>query len=140
MAEQGPDTPITATCHCGGITVTAPRRPAYVNECQCTLCRRYAVAWAYYDPAEVKVDIKEGAATTKYIWGDRDHSFDFCSKCGCMCYWWPVKAQTTPMMGLNTRLVDPDEMRWVTRKIDYDQLFVPIEAKDSPHPEDKAKY
>ncbi|KIW32836.1 hypothetical protein, variant [Cladophialophora immunda] len=113
MAEQGPDTPITATCHCGGITVTAPRRPAYVNECQCTLCRRYAVAWAYYDPAEVKVDIKEGAATTKYIWGDRDHSFDFCSKCGCI---------------------------WVTRKIDYDQLFVPIEAKDSPHPEDKAKY
>lgn len=84
MADQVPDTPIKATCHCGGISITAPRRPAYVNECQCTLCRRYAVAWAYYDPAEVKVDIKEGAATAKYIWGDRDLSFDFCTKCGCM--------------------------------------------------------
>ena len=28
------------TCPCGGVTVTLPRKPEYLNSCDCTLCFR----------------------------------------------------------------------------------------------------
>ncbi len=84
MSKESSDPPIKGTCHCGAISITVPRRPDFINECQCTICRRYAAAWGYYKPTEVKIEIKDGAAASKYIWGDAEISFNFCDKCGCM--------------------------------------------------------
>lgn len=77
-------TPIRSTCHCGAITVTVQRLPEYINACQCTICRRYGAAWAYYHPDSVKIETKPGAITKQYIWGDRWVSFNFCDNCGCV--------------------------------------------------------
>ena len=41
------------TCPCGGVTVTVPGRPEYLNSCNCTLCWRLGGLWGYFDPAKV---------------------------------------------------------------------------------------
>jgi hypothetical protein len=41
------------TCPCGGVTVTVPRKPEYLNSCGCMLCFRLGALWGYFDPAEV---------------------------------------------------------------------------------------
>lgn len=78
------DKSLKSTCHCGNITVIVPRLPEEINECQCSICRRYAAAWGYYKVDEVKFDIKEGAKVLKYAWGDKERSFNFCENCGCV--------------------------------------------------------
>lgn len=118
-----PDGTIDATCHCGAVTVTAPRTPEYVNECQCSICRRYAAAWAYYPISEVKLQLnKEGTATKQYIWGDRDIAFHFCESCGCVVCWWPADAShpEAKMVGINSRMMPPEDVARVERKISYD--------------------
>lgn len=131
-------TPVTATCHCGAVTIQTPGLPREINECQCTLCRRYAAAWAYYDPKEVNISVTGGSPTTKYVWGDRELEFHFCSGCGCVTYWKSIK--DSHEMGVNTRLMNPDNIRTVIRKIDYDQLKMPLKTKEMAHLQDKAQY
>ena len=75
---------LKSSCHCGNFTVIVPRQPDEINECQCTICRRYAAAWAYYKVNQVKIDKKEGAELSGYVWGDKERSFNFCANCGCM--------------------------------------------------------
>ncbi|KAL3428249.1 glutathione-dependent formaldehyde-activating gfa [Phlyctema vagabunda] len=148
MAAAATDTsPIRSSCHCGAITVTVPRLPAYINVCQCTICRRYGAAWGYYSPDEVKIEKKPGAATKQYIWGDSDLSFNFCDHCGCVCYWWPIRPPPPPsadgeeyQMGLNTNNVDPELLRFVDRKLEYSVLKSPLRSKDMAHPDDPAQY
>ncbi|PCG93807.1 Glutathione-dependent formaldehyde-activating enzyme/centromere protein V [Penicillium occitanis (nom. inval.)] len=138
------DKPLKSTCHCGAITVIVPRQPEEINECQCTICRRYAAAWGYYKVDEVKFEIKEGAKLNKYVWGDKEKSFDSCANCGCVCYWWPFELKnpdgTAAQFGLNTRNMDPLEIYHVNRKIERAWLFEPINNKTAAHAEDQANY
>lgn len=78
------DNSLKSICHCGAITVIVPHQPEEINECQCTICRRYAAAWAYYKVNEVRFEIKEGSKISQYVWGDREISFNFCENCGCV--------------------------------------------------------
>jgi len=32
---------LTATCHCGAVRVTVPRKARTVTDCNCSICRRY---------------------------------------------------------------------------------------------------
>lgn len=124
------ETPIKATCHCGAISVTAPRTPEHLNECQCTICRRYAAAWAYYSANEVTIEKRSGSNTRAYIWGDRDLEFHFCDHCGCVMYWWPigVTAQSPGEheMGVNSRMMDPAKLYSVNRRTSFGALRRPL--------------
>lgn len=130
--------PLEATCHCGAVTIQTPDKPSEINECQCTLCRRYGVAWAYYDPETVVISVKEASPTRKYVWGDKTLEFHFCSVCGCVMYWKSIGENDE--MGINSRMMDPDEIRHVNRKIDWDQLSIPLTSKETAHADDKAQY
>ncbi|KAL9078858.1 MAG: hypothetical protein Q9157_002228 [Trypethelium eluteriae] len=116
---------LKSTCHCGAITVIVPHQPEEINECQCTICRRYAAAWAYYKVNEVKFDMKEGAKLSR-------------------CYWWPFEEKKpdggAADFGVNTRNMDPMELLYVNRKIDKAWLFQPIKDKTTAHEQDQAKY
>lgn len=140
-------TKIKATCHCGAITITAPHKPDRITECQCTLCRRYGAAWAYYKPTEVTIETREGSSPTKpYIWGDKDHGFHHCPHCGCVTHHFPVDKPGRKMtdeglrVAINTRMINPDELKWIDREIVYDALLGQIGPKEEAHPEDPAKY
>ncbi|WPH04214.1 Hypothetical protein R9X50_00710300 [Acrodontium crateriforme] len=109
-----------ATYHCGDIAVEVPRKPDYINECQCSICRRYAAAWAYYHIPEVQIIKKDGASTKKYIWGDRLLEFHFCSKCGCIVFWWPrEEVDGLPDdVGINTRMMEPEVLEGIERRVE----------------------
>ncbi|KAK4496810.1 hypothetical protein PRZ48_012794 [Zasmidium cellare] len=109
--------PITATCHCADISITAPRLPDFINDCQCGVCRRYGAAWGYYPIDDAQVTKEPGASTKIYLWGDRDCEFHFCARCGGVVFWWPTEKllRRSREMGLNTNMVDPDLLvtnRW----------------------------
>ncbi|KAK5163141.1 uncharacterized protein LTR77_010925 [Saxophila tyrrhenica] len=140
MAQSSDTTgPVTAACHCGAVKITVSRKPKEINECQCTLCRRYRAAWAYYDPTDVDVLVMNDTQPREYLWGDREIRFRFCGACGCVTHWRSVD-EGGQEMGVNTRMMHPDLLRDANRKVDNEQLSVPLKSRDSAHPEDQARY
>jgi hypothetical protein len=92
---------LTGTCHCGAVRVTVPRKPRSLTDCNCSICRRYGVLWAYYTAAQVKV---EGAKSTQaYKWGRKALNFVRCKHCGCLVCWQRVKKNPERKMGVNWR-------------------------------------
>ncbi|KAJ6144293.1 hypothetical protein N7470_008188 [Penicillium chermesinum] len=130
------DKTLKSTCHCGAITLIVPRLPAEINECQCTICRRYAAAWAYYKVDEVKFDIREGGKLSQYVWGDKEKSFNFCAHCGCV----RNPDGSAAEFGVNTRNMDPMQLLHVNRRIDNAWVFAPLNNKTMAHGEDQAQY
>ena len=121
-----PKQPIRATCHCTAITITAPGHPEKpINECQCTLCRRYGAEWAYYNTNDVKIEKKDGASFRKYSYGNNPSAdFCFCETCGCMMMWCPFEVpQAGAEMGLNSRMMDPDAVKGVNKIKCFDDLY-----------------
>ncbi|ROW07496.1 hypothetical protein VPNG_07112 [Cytospora leucostoma] len=105
---------LTATCHCGRISVEMPTHPSKVNECQCTICYRYGALWSYFpqDDVNIYVNITKPASPSEgiskaqestgssqgpdgrsglksYVRSDGDGriGFFFCEHCGCMTHW-----------------------------------------------------
>jgi len=130
--------PVKAACHCGAVTILTPGRPREINECQCTICRRYAAAWAYYDPKEVRISVTDSSPTRKYVWGDCELEFHFCSVCGCVTHWKSV--EESDKIGVNTRMMDPEDVKTVSRRISFGMLSTPLRSKEAAHVDDKAQY
>ena len=96
---------IRASCHCGAVEIDIAEAPTEVTDCNCSVCRRYGVLWAYY-PLD-KVEVRAAAATDTYLWGDRATAFHRCPTCGCVTHWSatdPARDRT----GVNARLLPPD--------------------------------
>ena len=52
---------LTATCHCGNVRITVPRKPRRLTSCNCSICHRLGSLWAYYPAGNVKIEAKRGA-------------------------------------------------------------------------------
>ncbi len=96
---------ITADCHCGSVVMRLARKPAEVFECNCTICRRLGVLWAYYHCDDVAFEKGEGS-TDIYVWNKRILEFHSCSSCGCTTHWIAVDKDFREKMGVNARLID----------------------------------
>lgn len=104
---------VEASCHCGGVRLEIDRAPEEVTDCNCSICRRYGVLWAYYSPRQVQLTPREGG-TDIYLWGDRSLEFHRCKTCGCVTHWAAVD-KSEDRMGVNARLMEPAilaEVRW----------------------------
>jgi len=106
---------LTGTCHCGAVRVTIPRKPRTVTDCNCSICRRYGVLWAYYRAASVKVEAKRGA-TESYSWGRKHLRFVRCTTCGCVVCWQMVRPKRNAYTGVNYRNFDLKLLESVRRK------------------------
>lgn len=95
---------VTASCHCGAVRLEADTAPTTVTDCNCSICRRYGVLWAYYSPRQVRIAAEAGA-TDVYMWDDRSIEFHRCRQCGCVSHWAAVD-RTADRMGVNARLMD----------------------------------
>lgn len=97
---------IDGACHCGAVTWRIDAVPKSATACNCTICRRYGVLWAYGHEDE---DIRASGPTSVYSWGEKSIGFHFCPSCGCVAYW----RATAPhegrrRMAVNLRLADPE--------------------------------
>ncbi len=104
---------ITAHGHCGAVEVSLPRRPRSITHCNCSICRRYGVLWAYYKEEAVTVTAAP-KATQSYIWGRRLQRFVRCKTCGCVVHWQRLESVPNGRMGVNARLFDPEQLGPVT--------------------------
>src|SRR5262245_9301700 len=96
---------IEASCHCGEVKFAVDAAPAEVNDCSCSICRRYGALWAYYHPSDVHLLAE--SATNTYMWGDRTIEFHRCRSCGCITYWRAVN-RDFGWMGVNARMMLPE--------------------------------
>ena len=93
-------------CHCGKVHWHFHGMPESVTACNCTVCRRYGVLWAYgYENEEITVS----GPTEVYLRGSRSIGFHFCPKCGCVAYWRAVEAPAgnRRRIAVNLRLTEP---------------------------------
>jgi hypothetical protein len=54
--------------------VMVPRKPRTVTDCNCSICRRYGVLWAYHKAATVRVEAAP-KALHRYAWGPKSQHF-----------------------------------------------------------------
>jgi hypothetical protein len=101
---------LTATCHCGAVRVTVPRTPRTVTDCNCSICRRYGVLWAYYKASTVRIEAGP-KATRGYSWGRKALRFVRCATCGCVMCWQRVSPDPARKMGVNARNFDLEVLR-----------------------------
>jgi hypothetical protein len=104
---------IECSCHCGAVKLEIKVAPVHVTECNCSICRRYGVLWAYYAPVDVHIIAK--IATDRYLWGEKSIEFHRCRNCGCVTHWAAV-AQPAKRMGVNARLMAPEILAAVRRR------------------------
>ena len=113
---------LTATCHCGNISVVVPWTPNWINDCQCGVCYRYGAGWAYYPVEEVEIRNMSGKSTQGYVREGGMLAFHFCKECGCMMYWWPADPDPKDPegLGVNTNNMPVEKLRKVERRTMYD--------------------
>lgn len=97
---------LTATCHCNAVKVEVPREPEMLTECNCSICRRYGVLWAYYKDSEVTLTAAPGA-TDEYVWGEKTQKFIRCRHCGCVMQWKKFAVDADTNTGVNARNFEP---------------------------------
>jgi hypothetical protein len=108
---------INASCHCGAVRLEIQTRPKTVTDCNCSICRRYGVLWAYYSPKQVRI-IEVSGATDIYMRDSGALEFHRCKSCGCVTHWAAVD-RTLDRMGVNARLMSPDVLAAArVRKLD----------------------
>ncbi len=107
---------IEASCHCGAVRIEIGEAPETVNDCSCSICRRYGTLWAYYSPRTVQVSPASGA-TDGYMWGERRIEFHRCKRCGCVTHWAPAQ-EGLDRMGVNARLLPPEVLAAARRLVD----------------------
>jgi len=97
---------LTASCHCGAVQIQVHRRPRSLTNCNCSLCRRYGVLWAYYKDAEVRL-LASPEATDDYVWGRKSQKFIRCKACGCVMQWKKLNVGARSYTGVNARNFEP---------------------------------
>jgi hypothetical protein len=99
------DAMLTGSCHCGAVRIEVPRKPRRLTSCNCSICRRHAGLWGYYDRGKVAI-VARKEVIARYSSGDKCLWLCRCAHCGCVTHWWPV-SRAISRMGVNFRNFDP---------------------------------
>lgn len=101
---------LTGTCHCGSAGWTLAGDPGPATICNCTLCRRYGVLWAYdYENQRIRIS----GHGTPYIRADAPEpclEIRFCTVCGCVICWRALQQEPDGRrrIAVNLRLAPPE--------------------------------
>lgn len=103
-------------CLCGRVRLQIPKRPDFINECNCTLCSKSGARWAYSHPSEVGIE----GTTTGYRREDKDDpaaEIKFCANCGSTTHFVLTASAIAKFgnrqMGVNLRLADERDLAGV---------------------------
>jgi hypothetical protein len=102
---------IEGSCHCGAVQWRFDGIPGSATACNCTICRRYGVLWAYGYEGE---DTHVSGPTSAYVRGE-SIEFHFCPTCGCVACWRSQQAVSgnRRRIAVNLRLAEPDAVAHV---------------------------
>ena len=95
------------SCHCGNVSWALDTPPASATACNCTICRRYGVLWAY---GYIGHDIHISGEAHSYRRPDGGViDFHFCPNCGCVTHYVAVKPgeDGRQWTAVNLRLTEP---------------------------------
>lgn len=103
---------IEGSCHCGKVRWTFDVTPDDATTCNCTVCRRYGVLWAY----DLVGDRTQFSGTTReYVrsagaWGEPGVAFHFCPDCGSVTHYRALKpdGEGRVRTAVNLRMAEPD--------------------------------
>ena len=96
---------IEGSCHCGAVRWQFAGIPEGATACNCTICRRYGVLWAYdFEGHGIHV-----AGPTQVYQRGKAIDFHFCAVCGCVAYWrgQRLEADGKRRIAVNLRLTEP---------------------------------
>ena len=104
---------IDLSCLCGAVCIHTPKRPDFINECNCTFCSKSGARWAYFHPSEVGI-----AGTTRgYSREDKDDpaaEVQFCANCGSTTHFTLTASAISrfgdSQLGVNMRLADEKDL------------------------------
>jgi hypothetical protein len=98
---------IEGSCHCGAVRWTFDGIPESATACNCTVCRRYGVLWAYDYAGE---RIRVAGPTRSYVRGSASLGFHFCPECACVAYWRANQPDKDGRrrIAVNLRLAEPE--------------------------------
>ena len=101
------------SCHCGQISIEIKAKPGFIFECNCTLCSKAGVRWAYLDPADVGVEGMT-AAYRRTDKADPAADLHFCPNCGSTTHFTLTESAVAKFgdtqMGVNMRLADERDL------------------------------
>ena len=97
---------IEGSCHCGSAKWTFRGMPEAATACNCTVCRRYGVLWAYDYEGE---GIHVLGLTKAYVRG-KAVEFHFRPNCGCVTHWRAMQADENGRRrsAVNLRMTEPE--------------------------------
>jgi hypothetical protein len=115
---------LKGSCHCGATKFEVTEAPASVTRCTCSICAKRGALWAYYTPAQFRLETpREDIAT--YRWQTKLVAHHFCPTCGCTTFtetpdWSKGEPDFDNMrVGVNARIFD-----------DFDLDVVPVTVID----------
>ncbi|MEO0607798.1 MAG: aldehyde-activating protein [Pseudomonadota bacterium] len=108
---------MTANCACGHVEVTIERKPDFINDCDCGLCRKVGAAWGYFEIGAVTAK----GETHSYTRDDKDEpsvQIHSCPHCGSTTHFTLTEAckkrdGVIDHVGVNMRLFDPNALSGV---------------------------
>lgn len=100
-------------CLCGAVSVEIVRRPDYVFECNCTLCRKSGARWGYFAPGEVTAT-GETRSWRRADKAEANSELHFCPTCGVTTHFRPTESAVArvgdTMAGVNMALADEADL------------------------------
>jgi hypothetical protein len=107
MEAQGTEQAmIEGSCHCGQVTWKFDLTPKTATTCNCTVCRRYGVFWAY----DLEGDRTEISGPVKaYVRDGGRVGFYFCTHCGSITHYRALQpdSEGRSRTAVNLRMADP---------------------------------
>lgn len=101
---------LTGTCFCGAAGWTLEGDPGSITACNCTLCRRYGVLWAY-DYLDERIRLT-GSTNCYRRSGKSDPALEilFCPTCACVIAWRGLRIRENGRcrVAVNVRLAPPE--------------------------------
>ena len=93
-----------ASCHCGKVTIELSRKPDYINQCNCSICRKLGWRCVYFRSDELRID----GSFDDYVRSDIAEPMlriRRCASCGCPTHWEPLSPPPYDRMGVNALLL-----------------------------------
>ena len=97
---------LVASCHCGRVRITLPRKPDEVTQCNCSLCTKTGFQGVYFSSEELRIE----GETDSYVRADCNPAYlatQRCRNCGIITHWVPLTDPPHERMGVNARRLEP---------------------------------